>query len=226
MAIALVNTTSGTNDASAGSLGATAASHTAGNLIVVGVAWSNTVNVSSVTDTAGNSYTSTGQKADHISSDFVEVFYAKNITGNASNVVTANFSANATFRRVMVHQYSGCDTTAPFTTGEGSTGVGTGTAVATSSWSTATADEVIVAFTSGNNTATYTAGASFTRQLSSIGTDSASEDRIVASTGSYTASFSVSPSLTWYVAAASFKMAAGGGGGGTQQTLSIRGVGS
>lgn len=215
MAIALVNTTSGTADGSANSLAATAANHTAGNLIVVGCVWSGNVNATVPTDTALNTYVSTGQKGDNGTSDHVEVFYAKNIAGNAANVVTGHWASAVTFRRVMVLQYSGCDTTAPFATGEGGTALATAaSSVTSSSWATATADEVLTAFcgTSGGVAPGFVlAGASYTKELSGIGTDSYAEDRIVSATGTYTASFSASSGTqTWWIAAASFKIASGG----------------
>jgi hypothetical protein len=216
MAIAFVNATSGTADPGATTLAATAANHTTGNLIVVGVAWSTNVNANVPTDTAGNTYVSTAQKASHGTADFVEIFYAKNVTGNASNAVTANFSGSAQFRRVMVLQFSGCDTTAPFTTGEGGTVVDTSTTThTTSSWATATADEVICCFMSCSGAqGNYTAGASFTLDfaIAGLGSDTNGEHRIVSSTGTYTGSFTTQsgPANGW-AAAASFKIAGGGG---------------
>lgn len=212
-AIALVNTTSGTNDGSGTSLGATAASHTAGNLIVAVVVWSGNVNANVPTDTAGNTYVSTGQKANNGTSDHVEIFYAKNIAGNAANVVTGNWASAATFRRVMVHQYSGCDIAAPFATGEGGTVLATAAASATTtSWVTATADEVIVAGFGSSGAVNHTnivAGTSFTKRLDDIGVDSGTEDRIVSATGTYTGSYTASSGTqTWWLAAASFKIAA------------------
>lgn len=226
MAIALVNTTSGTSDGSANSLAATAASHTTGNLIVVAVVWSGNLNATIPTDTAGNTYVSTGQKGNNGTSDHVEIFYAKNVTGNAANIVTAHFASNATFRRVMVHQYSGCDTTAPFTTGEGGTALATAAgSVTSSSWVTATASEVLVAgFGSSGGVASgnIVAGTSYAKQLNNIGTDSGTEDRIVSSTGTYTASYTASSGTqTWWIAAASFKAA---GGGSTQNITPDTGI--
>jgi len=204
MALSRVNTTSGTADAGATTLPATAANHTTGNLIVAFVFWSNNVNANNPTDTAGNTYASTGFKASFSTTDHVEIFYAKNITGNASNVVTANYSASATFRRIIVHQYSGADTTAPFTAGEGNQAtVNPGTSLATSAWTTAKADEVLCGGIGGNLSFTSLVGTSGKTKIVDL-SDCASEDQIVSSTGSYTASFSWSNSVTAWLSGSSF----------------------
>lgn len=230
MAIALVNKTTGTSDTGATTLAATAASHTTGNLIVVGVVWSNNVTASIPTDTAGNTYVSTTFKANNGTSDHVEIFYAKNVTGNASNVVTAHFSASATFRRIFVYQYSGCSTTAPFTTGEGSTGTAASTtSVVTGSFSTAIANSVLVAFMGGSGSESAdTAGSGYTLENAKLGGDSNGEDRIVSATGSYTGGFSWTSSNSAWCAVAAFNDGVGGGGGGTTptaSTLQLLGVG-
>lgn len=211
MAQTLVNTTSGTSDGSATTLAATAQNHTAGNAIYVAVVWSGNVNAQIPTDTAGNTYVSTGQKASNGTSDHTEIFYAENISGNASNIVTAHFASAATFRRVLVHQVSGSATSGSFTSGQGGTAVATGTSATSSSWTTAAANAyfMVGAGSTGAGGAT-TAGTGYTKELSTIGTDSSTEDRVVSATGTYTAAFSSVSSQTWWLAAASF-IAAGGG---------------
>lgn len=204
MALARVNTTSGTADAGGTTLNATAASHTAGNLIVVGVAWSNNVNANVPTDTALNTYVSTGFKANNSTTDHTEIFLAQNIAGNAANVVRANFSASATFRRIIVHQYSGADTAAAFTAGEGGKAdAATGSSLATASWTTAIPDEVIFAIISGSAAFTSLVGSGGKTKVVDLG-DCASEDQIVASTGSYNGSFSWSGSVTAWESGSSF----------------------
>lgn len=224
-AISLINATTGSADTGANSLAATAANHTAGNLIVVGVVWSGNFTSSVPTDTAGNTYVSTTFKANNGTTDHVEVFYAKNITGNASNIVTAHFSGSATFRRIMAYQYSGCDTTAPFTAGEGGTAVATGTSITTSTWTTATADEVLVCFMGAAGTGvSYGPASGYTMETTNLATDSNGADKIVAATGTYSGGFTWTNSQTAWCAAASFKMAAGGGGA-TSRLLAVLGAG-
>jgi hypothetical protein len=210
LALAFVNSTSGASDAGATTVAATAASHTAANLLVVHVGWSNNVTLDSIADTAGNTYTRVASsKANNGTTDHVETFHAKSITGNASNAVTAAFSASATFRRIIVHQYSGADTSAPADVA-GSGNVAAATSITSSSFTTNVADEVISAAMGSTGAATSipAAGTSYTLRVSNLGNDSHSEDRIVNATNSYTASF------TWatgtqdaWITAATFKQA-------------------
>src|SRR5687767_4435010 len=84
---------------------------TGGNLIVVLVRCGSNGLVSSITDTAGNTYveaiSSTGQDPK------IFIYYAKNISGHASNVVTVNFSPSAEFSWAYAIQYSGLDLPSP-----------------------------------------------------------------------------------------------------------------
>lgn len=190
MAIAFVNATSGTNDAGGTTLAATAASHTTGNVLVVGIVHTGAGAATGVTDTASNAYTDTGIHAVH-GSDRIDIWTAKNITGNAANVVTAAFPSS-TFRRVMVLQYSGASTTAPFTAGEGgsfqtASAVTTGT---TNTWTTAAANEAIIAFASSSNAQAY-AGTSMTARVNSLGTDSGGLDNITTGLAGATVSATI-----------------------------------
>ena len=62
--------------------------------------------VTSVVDTAGNTYVKAGGDADGVQ----ELWYAENILGNASNVVTVNFAAATAYRDVTAIQHSGLRT--------------------------------------------------------------------------------------------------------------------
>jgi hypothetical protein len=209
MALAFVNLTSGTSDASATTIPATAANHTAGNLIVVHVNWSTNTTLNSVADTAGNTYTRVASsKGNNGTTDHTETFYAANITGNASNVVTPTFSAGSTFRRVIVHQYSSADTTPADVAGSGN--VAAAATVTSSSFTTTLADEVIsAAMGSAGLDSNVNAGTNFTRRVAALGTDSHSEDRIVSVTGAYTASFTWATNQDAWITAATFKQAGG-----------------
>jgi hypothetical protein len=210
MALAFVNSTSGTSDASATTIPATAANHTTGNLIVVHVNWSTNTTLNSVADTAGNTYTRVASsKGNNGTTDHTETFYAANIAGNASNVVTPTFSAGSTFRRIIVHQYSGADTTAPADVA-GSGNVLAAASLTSSSFTTTVADEVIsAAMGSAGLDSNVSAGTNFTRRVAALGTDSHSEDRIVSATGAYTASFTWATNQDAWITAATFKQAGG-----------------
>src|SRR5581483_4261976 len=94
--------TSGTN------IAFSATSLTAGNLIVVQIRWGAvSVTVSSVTDTAGNTYVQAGTDQNMVvgGTDFLSLWYAQNTIGNASNIVTINFSSSSSNVYATTAQY-------------------------------------------------------------------------------------------------------------------------
>jgi len=210
--IAFVNSTTGNADAFDTSIAAAAANHTAGNLLVVGVEFdSGTLGgvLSNLSDTALNTYTVVPGSKVTVGTTNLQIAYAKNIKGNPANVVTATFSAAAQFRRIIVHQYSGADTTAPFDVAAvGSNATGS-TALSTSAVTTNFANEVLVVFGSNNDgvTTTFTAGTNFTIRVPQIANDMGSEDRIVSATGSYSGAMTAGGSFTWRCSMATFKEA-------------------
>lgn len=110
MAAAYVNNGDGFNTASGGSIATAATSHTTGNLLVCCVRHEGATTTISISDTAGNTWTPL-TKVTHPGGDMhLQLFYVLNCTGNASNVVTATFGANRTFRGIQVQQFSGLNT--------------------------------------------------------------------------------------------------------------------
>lgn len=110
MAIAQVNTGSGINLASGGSIATAATSLTTGNFIVVAVLGGNVT--FAVTDTAGNTYTSIARQVT-AGGSALELFYCTNVTGNGSNIVTATYTPNTSSRVIGTVQYSGVGTVVP-----------------------------------------------------------------------------------------------------------------
>ncbi len=109
---AVVNTARGTDlsGSSYSSISTGSISHTSGNLIVVACR-SYGVATTTVTDVAGNTYTALTRRED--GSEAFQWFYAKNITGSASNVVSCNFSTASSYVAVIAFQVSGASTTSP-----------------------------------------------------------------------------------------------------------------
>jgi len=106
MAISAATGAAASNSTAGTSLAAAAFSATAGQHIFVAVALqATTASVSSITDTAGNSY-ARQSAATNGTSVRVELWAATNITGNASNVVTVNFSAS-TLAAIAIEEYAG-----------------------------------------------------------------------------------------------------------------------
>jgi hypothetical protein len=205
MAIALVNSASYLGGGPLTTVAAPATSHTAANLLVVIVGFfDNSITVSSIADTAGNNYTFITRKQ-VAGIGTIEIWYAKNIAGNANNIVTATLSATASSRAISVHQYSGCDNTAPYDVSN--VGTGNATAQTTAAAQTNIADEVIVAGYYEYDVSAVTAGANFTiRQTKNyFGT----EDRIVSVTGSYGSAATTATASNYIGVHATFKKAAG-----------------
>jgi len=209
MAIAYVNGVGNYQSASATTIAAPAANHTTGNLLVVFVGmYGNSVTVSSIADTAGNTYTYVTRKVGTYNT--IECWYAKNITGNTNNVVTATFGGSIDDRTITVDQYSGCDTTAPLD--QYNTGTGDSNTPTTGDITTTAANEVLVAgvYNCYFYPSTITAGTNYTLRTLTDPAPSygASEDRIVSATGTYNATFSLDIARDWVSIVASFKAVA------------------
>lgn len=203
---AFVNVGTGGNDATGTTIATAATSLTAGNTIAVGVVWTSaTTTVTGVTDTAGNTYTQvSGSFMRSANNDATDIWVATNATGNASNVVTAAYSATSPFRRIKTHQYSGLATTS-VSDGGANGFTAAGTSISTGSMTATTSDGVVFAIMSSNSAQTYTAGTSFTLRGTVQSTDTQSEDRILAATGSYTASVTAGSSARLFISAATLK---------------------
>jgi Bacterial Ig domain len=158
--------------------------NTAGNLIVVYLAWTNE-NAVSVEDTNGNVYSSVdlertpwGPTSDRSS----QVFYAKNIAGGA-NTVRATFATAITSRGwadMYIHEYSGIDKVNPLDVSH----VGTGMAAAMTSGPATTTNANDLIFGAGASAGIVNqAGTDFTSRSSRFG--NRTEDRNVTAAGPY-----------------------------------------
>lgn len=210
MALAFVNRAECTVSASSLPSAATAAiSHTAGNLLVVGVSFQTAGGATSVTlsDTAGNTYTPIGSLLVR-STNRLQLWYCPNCLGNASNIVTATtVGGNAGFLVVSVRQFSGADTSAPLD----GTATATGSSASINSGSVAVtaSSAVIVAFMEADGS-NFVAGTGYTLNqfANASGRFFADEYHIVTASEAATASCT---SGAWGVCAAAFKAASGGG---------------
>jgi RHS repeat-associated protein len=182
-----------------------ASAQTAGDLIVVVVGWSDiTTTVSSITDSAGDTYALAVGPTGVSGFWSQSIYYAKNIAGASSNVVTVTFSA-ATLTEIRVLEYSGLDPNAPLDTTAANTGQSV--TATTGPISTSQANElVLVANLVENCVATPSSG--FTDR-DDTGCDLV-EDNIEATTGSYSAIVTQSDSGNWVQQMVAFKPATGG----------------
>jgi hypothetical protein len=94
---------------------------TTGNLIVVAITQFQNA-LTSISDNLGNTYIeATASRHANSSSDYVQLYYAKNISGGAATI-TINF-AGTTDSNIGVYEYSGLNSTSPLdqvTSGTGS----------------------------------------------------------------------------------------------------------
>jgi len=181
-----------------------AVAQTAGNLNIVAVGWDNTTStVSSVSDSRGNAYAQAGTT---VTGRGIRqaIYYAKNIAAG-SNTVTVSFNQATPFVDVRILEYSGLDTASPLDVTAGA--AGSGTSANSGAATTTAANELI--FGAGYTVSTFTgAGAGFTSRIITSPDSDIAEDRIVTSTGSYSASApNKGSSAAWIMQMAAFKKA-------------------
>ena len=199
-------------------LSAGALNVTAGNMLVVTVGHATTANVpTSVTDTAGNTFVHPAG-ADITngggSGGLLSVFYVLSAIGNASDIVKVTFSENDAFDAIIVRQYSGGTFSADVA--DATANGAAGTTATSASFSTAQANEVIVASSFNNQiTQGYVAGTiggvSATNLVADAASGSefaASEDLIVSAIqSSITGTFTLN-SANWAINIVSFSAVA------------------
>jgi hypothetical protein len=188
-------------------------SHTAGNLILVAVGTDNNLNVNSVSDTAGNVYVQAYVGVRQTTgNNWASFWYAKNITGNAGNVVVVHLSGTPGTGRVAALQYSGCDLIGPID----ATPVGTHTTSNNPnlpSFTPANASETIVFCADCGSSQTWTPDANYTNRAYGSGNAFIALDRVGAPGAAQNCSNTTSGSPAWASAGVGLIAAAGGGGG-------------
>ena len=113
---------------------------TAHDLIVVAAGWSNTGANASVTDDAGNTYTSAIVTTSAGLGYRTGIFYAKNVAGGG-RTITITVGASASFIRLIANEYANADTVAPQ---DGtSSATGSGVLADTGSATTASANDLL-----------------------------------------------------------------------------------
>ena len=190
-------TTENSNDASGTTMTVTR-TVTAGNALIVQVAWAN--NVTCSVNHGDGTYTS-ARKQDVGTTDHLEVFYFLNSTGGAKTI-TATFSAGATFRRMNGHEVSGLAASGVLDQTNGATG--NGTALSAGNITTTQNDEYLYAGFSHFVTATFTEGTGWT-PAGTPGPDGFNEYRIPTATGTFTGNCTASATADWIAIVASFK---------------------
>jgi hypothetical protein len=180
------------------------ATQTAGNLNIVAVGWNDTTStVSTISDTRGNTYTlavgpttGTGLRQ--------SIYYAKNIAAG-SNTITVTFNQAAPFVDVRIFEYSGLDANNPLDVTAGA--VGTSTSASSGAATTTSANELI--FGAGTTAGSFnnTGSPGFVVRVLTNPNADIGEDKIVSSTGSYSAVAGLFSSRAWVMQMATFRAA-------------------
>lgn len=126
-----------------------ATNHTAGNLLyVIGHTQNNCVGLGitlSVSNTAGDTFTSIGTLQQGPNGFTCEQhWYAKNIIGNASDVVTLTASGSSHLKAMTVLQFSGLDTVSPLDVGLNPKFGSSVATVTSNAYTTTAASEVLI----------------------------------------------------------------------------------
>jgi hypothetical protein len=178
---------------------------TAGDLIVVAIGWDDaTAAVSTVTDTAGNTYTLAIGPTSYAPDLSQSIYYAPNIAAAAANTntVKVTFVESANDPDLRVLEYSGLDTASPLDQTADGQAKSTGPAT-TSAVTTKAARELL--FVAGMTDDLYSgAGTGFTSRLVTSEGDIV-EDRVVTATGSYSGTADLPESCEWLVQMATFR---------------------
>ena len=182
-----------------------AAAQAAGDLNVVVVGWNDsTALVSTVSDSAGNTYQLAAGPTVISGTASQAIYYAANVLQSAANnnKVTVTFSAAAVYPDIRILEYGGIATTGALDVAAG--GSGNSTSSASAAVTTTNANDLLV----GANlvlTGTTGPGAGFTQRLITNPDGDIAEDRIVTATGSYSASAPISPAAPWIMQLAAFR---------------------
>jgi hypothetical protein len=156
MAIVRVNVTGTTGASTPQNFDLPAINSVTGNFIIGAVGANNPL--SSVTDTAGNTYTLLTAISGAATPSPIQGFYATNITGNASNVIHIHLSNTVFNPTAVAFEYSGVDTVSPldqFASGFNNSPFNT---QQTAAFTTTSANEAIVSFIAIDNARAYSAG--------------------------------------------------------------------
>lgn len=181
------------------------AAQNAGDLNIVVIGWSNvTSSVTSVTDSAGNTYAPAVGVSNHTNISQA-VYYAKNIAAFACspgcNAVSVAFNQTPATPDIRVYEFSGMDVTDPLDTSVSNSG--SGTSASSGSATTNSANDLLIAAGTTAGAFSGTAASGYTLlQKTSFGDQD--QYQTVAATGSYSATASVSSS-NWAMQVVAFR---------------------
>jgi uncharacterized protein (TIGR03437 family) len=166
----------------------------AGNLILVGFDFKNSVTPVSVTDSQGNTLTQVGTQLNSPGIAASRVYYATNIKGG-SDTVTVTLSAQSSYLEIYVTEYSGLNRISPIDATAGA--IGKAGAVSSGNINTTAAGDLIYGYCVGDSTCTV--GSGFTAR--STLKNNLIEDKIAGNPGTYSATGTANNGWTMRVVA-------------------------
>jgi hypothetical protein len=177
---------------------------TAGNTNVVAVGWNSaTSSITAVTDSAGNIYEVAApiRRGTGLSQ---AIYYAKNVRAAPSNAVTVTFAGAVPYADVRIAEYGGLDPTNPFD----ATASNSGTSATASSGNVTTSSPTELIVGAGMTTDVFTGSSTgfTTRVITHIDGDILN-DRVVTSTGSYSAGGNQGGVPNWVMQVVTFRAA-------------------
>ncbi len=180
----------------------------AGDTNILAIGWRNlTSRITSVIDSAGNTYNIAGSMVSGSNFDLRQaIYYAKNIKAAAAgaNTVKVTFSAAAPFVDIRATEYSGLDPANPLDVA----GSAKATSVTPNSGSVTTTAAQELVFGAGMTAGKFTAaGTNFTSRIITTPRSDIAEDMFVTATGSYSATAQLSGSANWVMQVAAFRNA-------------------
>lgn len=190
--------------------------NTANNLLVAVVFWITAGVNTTVTDTAGNNWSSLSSVV--ISAGkFVQLFYAPKCKSGANTVKATFSSTGGTFVAMSIAEYSGVNTLDKQASAAGSSTSASSGATPTTNH----AIELVLGYISAANSGiTVTPGSGFTIRDTNV-TWTAIEDLVTSSTGAQTATFGLNSTNEWGAGVATFYQLSGGGISTTQKSAPI-----
>lgn len=193
---------------------------TSGNAIVVCVQTADTAayrTVSGITDTAGNTYSLCGSRWQYRYAGAYyfnfEIWVALNITGHASNQITASYATANLGASILAGSWSGMATSGAYDTGYDPAGNVDATSVyTTTSDSTAEDNELVIGFFISSLATSQTKSSSSPSVLRYVSPNQGAgiADNVAATAGAFTVSVASTVNEDHFCFAKAFKQAAGG----------------
>ena len=185
---------------------------TAADLNVVAIGWGDTTStISTVTDTAGNTYVAAA--APTLGTGLTQaIYYAKNIKASGANTVTVTFNTAPANPDIRIVEYSGLDTTNPVDGAAGAAGTGTfldsGAVLPTATGDMVFGAGTVGGFITAPGNACFGASCAFATALYTSNGNNA-EHAFPTVSGGWDATATQDASLPWVMQAVAFRQPAG-----------------